>query len=295
MPQKARTLEVYRLTISGLPEGISYNQLFKKIIKIIPEDQKYFIINSKHYSLAKCKVNKEDDSLELQFTSYKEGNRPDVLNTETNTIQDNPLPLNLESIEYTHALGCPKKDRYLLILERNSQGIWPNTVAKLIELICKKYSMYLFEKRLREEIIVNLEPVPGSSFQEKVKKLKRITKATLRIVKPNPCWDDLENELGDLSDKSNARMIEVTTSAPRGKSLKKKDGLVHYILDLLAKKQLDRAVIEGRTEDKTKEKYTTTEESVKEQVSISLDDKGQVNSNEIYNEMGILKTMEWLD
>ena len=295
MSKKTRTIELYRLTISGLPESVSYDHLLQKIAGAIPKSRKYLKINSKHYSIEKCSVSEK--VTKVLFTSYKEGSRPDVLDTKTNAILKNPMPDNFESVEYTHVLGFLKNDKYLLILELNPQGIWANTIARFIEICCKHYSSKIFGEGLypKEEIIVNLEPVPGRSFQEKVEGLQRITKATLRIVKPNPCWDDLESELGGMSKESNARMVEVTSTAPRGKSLSKMSGIVRYIFDLFQKKHLDGAIIEGKTAEKTTERFTTKNENIKEKVTVSQNANGQINSDEMYNEMEILTSTDELD
>jgi len=295
MPDKLRIIEIYRLTISGLPASMTYGQLFQAITKVLHREQRYIKVNSKHHSVEIMPASGEQSRRtvhRLRFTSYKEGSRPDVLNTETSKIQKNPLPTYLESVEYTHAILCRDKERYLLVLEHNGQGIWANTIAHFIEIVCNKYysDIFIADTPSKEGIVVNLVPVPGESFRTKLLNLERITKATLRIVKPNPCWDDYEFLLGDMAKESNAGVIDITSIAPRRRGLSKKFGIVRYILDLFTHEHLDRAIVEGQTKDKTKEKYSTEADGIKEHVSVPTDAKGQVDSSAIYAKMDSLSS-----
>jgi len=68
---------------------------------------------------------------------------------------------------------------------------------------------------------MSLEAEPGEEFLKRLESLDRITNARLRIVRPNPGWKDLEAELGQMADDSDAHKAEVVARARRGSSLEK--------------------------------------------------------------------------
>ncbi|MDO4584907.1 MAG: hypothetical protein Q4D62_12485 [Planctomycetia bacterium] len=286
MPQtKSRTIEAFRLTISGLPENISYNEVFKAIARH-SEEYKY-TYRSKYIFLKDCNYSKRQDALQLRFISYKEGEKPDVIDTTTNMIQDNPLPSNFESVKYTHVLGI-KDDRYTLMIERNAEGgVSPKEIIFFIQYMCNTYWKKLFGEGIKplEEIVVNIEPIPGPSFIEHLKGLERIKEATVRIVKKNPSWKDFSGPIGELSDRSNAAKADITIVAPRGKGLKKEDGICLFIQEAYSKRELDWASVTGDTVDKKRITYKTSEDSIKEKVSVNIDSKGQIIATEIYDQL----------
>jgi hypothetical protein len=285
MPTIQRKIEVYCLTISGLPEGTAYGPFLKwlrgdtrPVAKMVKKEQR------KSHGLNEALL--LNHRLRMRFLSFTKGHRPDVLDTNEFSLQLNPLTPVQTNVEWTHVLGGLKNDRYLLLIERNSSGIWPSTLERYIQWMIDEF--YEIEPAGGEEdqepVTVSLEAVPGQEFIDRVNKLERITEATVRIVRPNPGWADLEDELGDVAHDSDAHNAEVTMRARRKKSLKSKGGILTWIRTQFAKQSLDYARVKGERDGRV-DAFNTEKLGKHTYINMKMDDRGQVQPSDAWNKL----------
>jgi hypothetical protein len=282
--RKRRKFEIHRLTISGLSDGTDYRKLINYIgDNTVSLKDAIWAHGDKTHAMEETFL--RDDYLRLKFLSYKTGYRPDILDTEDFTIEPNPLRSNQAGIDYTHALLVPRGDQWLMVIEKIQGGIWPDTIALYFNWMLNTFPLPDGVPRdLVEEIIVSVEPEPGESFFRRIEELDRVTRATLRIVKPNPGWDDLENELGDEANESRAARADITMAASPRSSLAKRGGIIGRMRELFRLHRLGHAEISG-TKGKTVDNFTTEQLGQKTQRTVQLDQNGQVISEDAYNQM----------
>lgn len=288
MALKRRWIEVHRLTISGLDDGTAYGSLLRntrnKIEKLenTVRDQ-----GGKSHALYEAKVIKS--RLRMRFLSYTTGYRPDILNTDGYAIEPNPLADSQTGVEWTHVLGARANGRYLLLCEKVQSGIWPSSIESYLQWMIDKVHGQEWvgdEEEDDENITVSLEPEAGAAFVKRIDDLTRVRLATVRTVRPNPGWKDLENELAGEADDSKAQKADVTMTARREASLSKTKGIVGAIKSMFANKELDYAAIEGEREDGQKDHFTTKNLVERRRLSLKLDEGGQVEHSDAWTRLG---------
>ena len=291
MPTKNRKIEVYRLKISGLPEGMSYGNFVNEVRRsadsvadtIMKQGEKWhgimdFTIRNRR--------------MRVRFLSYKKGHRPDILNTENYELGPNPLMPTQTGVEYTHVLGNNVNGRYLLIVERNHSGIWPSTIEKYLQRLIDKFYDSESDQEDGDPITVNLEAEAGPEFIERLDRLNQIKVATVRVVRPNPGWSDLDSELGRMASDSDARRAEITMGARRNESLDKSRGLIRWIIEKFHSRDLDYASIQGKRGRQT-DSFNTQKLIKHTMVPMEIDERGQVVSEDAWSKMAqILNDLE---
>lgn len=120
-----------------------------------------------------------------------------------------------------------------------------------------------------------MEFEPGEEFLDRLDQLTRITKASVRTVRPNPGWGDLETELASQSEASDAHKVEVTFSARRSASLSQADGVLAAIREMFVEQELDYAAIEGERAGR-RDSFNTAKLGHRERIRLESDDNGQV-------------------
>jgi hypothetical protein len=228
--------------------------------------------------------------LRLRFLSFTTGYRPDILDTEAYSLGPNPLADSQTGVEWTHVLGGRVNGRYLLLCEKVQAGIWPSSIEQYLQWMIDKVhgQEWVGEETDDEEnITVSLEPEPGAAFVQRINSLSRIRVATVRTVRPNPGWKDLETELAGEADESKAQKADVTMVAKRDASLAKSKGIVQAIKSMFASKELDYAAIEGER-DGQKDHFTTKNLVERRRLSIKLDEGGQVDHSDAWAKLGAM-------
>jgi len=289
MPTKRRWIEVHRLTISGLKKGTGYGSFLRHTYHDI-ESLSDAVWDHGGKSHALYKVRLTDKRLRLRFLSYTTGYRPDILDTEGYSIEPNPLAETQTGVEWTHVLGGKVNRRYLLLCEKVQSGVWPATVGHYLQwMIDKVYGQQWmgYEDEDNENIWVSLEPEPGVEFINRINGLSRIRLATIRTVRPNPGWRDLETELAREADESQAHKADITMTARRQASLAKNKGIVQTIKELFSSKELDYAVVEGER-DGQNDHFNSKKLVERKRLSFRLDDGGQVDSADAWAKLGDL-------
>lgn len=286
MAQKRRWVEVHRLTISGLEDDTEYGSFlqntrgeFEALSDAVWEH------GGKSHALHTVSI--KNNRLRLRFLSFTTGHRPDILDTKGYSISANPLAETQTGIEWTHLLGGRVNGRYLLLCEKVQPGIWPVTLEGYLQWMIDKVNNQQWTDDNAEDdeyISVSLEPETGDKFVERINGLSRIRWATLRTVRPNPGWADLENELSGEAKESHAQKADVTMTAPRQDSLAKNKGIVQAIKDLFKTKKLDYAAIEGERDGQI-ENFNSKKLVERKRLSFNMDSGGQIQPQDAWNKM----------
>jgi hypothetical protein len=282
-----RKVEVYTLTISGLPEGTGYGKTIRnlrgktRLVRemVMKNGDKYHALNS---------ASLQNHRLRLQFLSYTEGHRPPVIDTNSFNITENPLTDSQTFLEWTHVLGAKVGGVYTLLIERNTSGIWPTVMERYFQWLFDEF--YAPPDDEAEEgdgmpVTVAMEAQPGDAFMERIEKLDRITEATVRIHRPNPGWADLESELGALARASQAERAEVKLKAPRKDGLASQRGIMAWIREKFSRRELGWAAIEGKKGKRT-DRFNTEKLNKHFFVNLEVDKQGQIQPENVWNRLG---------
>ena len=289
---KRRKIEVYRLTIAGLKPNVDYLSLLRRAWNGINDGQKVVLtIGGRSHVLHELKQTQK--VLWLQFISYSEGERPEVINTKSLSIKRNPLSANETQLYWTHAVVAARKDRVNMLIERVQTGIWPTRIEEylqwLFDLPDNQKLLAEVQADPREPLTVNLELETDKSFMKQVLGMERIIAATVRIVRPNPGWKDYEDLLSKEALASDAKHADVGMHARRNASLRKNDGIVQAIKDLDQQNRLGRAVVEGEV-DKERTTISTDQHGKSKYMYLPTDSDGNVE-----HDAALMKFLEYLD
>jgi hypothetical protein len=281
MPTKQRKVEVYRLTISGLDEDVTYGRFIsdtrrraRRLSDLVMKS------GDKSHVLSDAKI--QSNHLRLRFMTFTRGYRPDVLDTEAFEIHPNPLTATQTGIEWTHIVGAPHGGRYMMLIERNRRGIWPSSLEDYLQWMVDGW--HNSQTGNADPVTVSLEADPGPEFLQRLGRLDRITEATVRIVRPNPGWQDLDTELGAVAQESDAQKAEVTLKARRRSSLKRQGGFIQWIRSKLGQGELDYAAIKGRHGNET-DAFNTAKLGKHATLDLEVNDGGQVVSSDAFAKM----------
>lgn len=293
MASRERKIEVYRLTISGLPKETVYNSFLLQLCGTSHSIADMVMkSNEKWHALAEASVSTH--GLKLRFMSYAKGHRPDILDTDKFSLQPNPLTPTQTGVEWTHVLGNMSNTRYILLVERNQAGIWPTTLETYFEWMINKYwkPQAPEHDEDREPVCVSLEAEAGPEFLIRMNELDRVTEASLRIVRPNPGWRDLDSELGDVAQVSDAHRAEIRMNARKRSSLNREKGIIDWIRSKFEARELDYASVKGQRGDR-KDSFNTKQLVKREILRMEVDERGQVIAKDAWDKMS--KMMNELD
>jgi hypothetical protein len=120
----------------------------------------------------------------------------------------------------THAMVDAGKR--LLVIETKKGGLNPFSLAILIEEFLRKKSEF---KNLELSFI----PIADKEFSARIDEFSRIRSATITIARPNVDWTDRHNQLTEVAKESDAKALDVTARAKRGKGLSKEHGIIEFI------------------------------------------------------------------
>ena len=286
MAKRQRKIEVYKLTISGLESAAEYDSILYRLWGENHElSNLLFKYSSKTHALHS--IVQGANRSRFRFLSFTKGQRPDILDTDGLLIKPNPLTANQTIVEWTHILGAVKQNRYVLLVERNFNGIWPSTIEHYFQMLFENFYTWNFDdssSNPRNQIVVSLEPESGPEFIARMDALEHITEAKVRIVRPNPGWGDLESELGARADESDARKVDIVMTARRKSSLNKRSGLLAWIRRAFRNRELGFVAIKGSRKGKM-ESFNTEKLVRHQKASLELTDNGQIHEEDIWNRL----------
>lgn len=295
MKDRLRRVEVHRLTISGLGSQVMYEQFLSGVRQVLT-GLKHTIWEHRTRSYGLQEAHVSGNRIRLLFFSFTTGSRPDILDTSNFSIHANPLSESQTGVEWSHVMGGKVGSAFLLLFERSQIGLRPQTAEEYLQWLIDEAvlrSPSLVGTDLPREVALTIEAVPGPEFADRLHRLERVTKATLRTVRPNPGWADLDSELGKLASDSGANKVDVTVSPkPRG-SLQKNRGILGWIKDLLRSGSLGYAAIEGVTPEQEKDEFSTSRLGLQKRLPMKLDAHGQVQHGDAWGKLG--KMMDGLE
>jgi hypothetical protein len=225
----------------------------------------------------------------MLFLSFTTGYRPDILDTQEFAIQPNPLSEHQTGVEWTHVLAGPVGAQFLLLIERSQVGIWPTTIEAYLQWMIDRHPEPQPRGDRRgsqqeETIVVSIEARPAQEFIARLDGLTRVTRATVRTVRPNPGWHDLETELGLEAGESDAHKAEVSMTARRRHSLSRSRGIVAAIRRLFQSRRLNYAAVQGEREGE-QDSFTTQRLGEKKTIDFELDEHGQVQHEDAWQKL----------
>lgn len=275
---KRRKLELHRLTISGLSEGVDYQKFLISLwANLENRENRIFTPGGKGHALDQAR--EVQGHLWLQFFSFAEGERPEVLDTNDMSISENPLTDSEALLHWTHAMGAKLSDRYVVLLERVQAGIWPSKLEHYLQWLIDHPANELIAKEATanadEPISVSVELEADASFLKLIDSMERVVSASIRIVRPNPGWGDYEDLLSEEAKDSDAHSAEVTMNARRGASLSKTDGIIEAMREAYRGNKLGRAVVEGDVDGERK-RVTTANHGKSQYKYLETNENGNV-------------------
>ncbi|MBX3458571.1 MAG: hypothetical protein KF696_01250 [Planctomycetes bacterium] len=280
---KRRKLEVHVLIISGMDGPAGYIDLLTNTRSRMRTLRETLIrVGSKNHGMEQ--VEQRGDAVALRFFSFTEGERPDVLDTDRFEIQDSPLSESQTPLAWTHVVGKPVGDKFVLVIEKSQGGLWPNALEDYLNDLLFKFHK---DERDRPTYTVSVEPKAGSRFVARVRQMDRIRRASIRTARPNPGWADLETTLGHEAGASNAHKAEVEMTAARNAGLSRNNGIVKRILDLAAAAQLTFAAIEGERNGQH-ERFDSEKLGEYRYVDLNVDTDGKVVKESAFNALAAL-------
>lgn len=284
---RRRKIEAHRLTISGLREDADYANFLVALRRAAHshEDATQQTRNKSH--LLWDARRQRNGHIRLSLISFSRGFRPDILDTDAYQITATPLGENQTGVEWTHCLGGQVGNRFVLLIEKHQGGIYPKSLEHYLNWLIQRIETVPFAVTGDEDqtdVVVSIEAEPGEEFIRRLDALDRITAATYRIVRPNPGWADLENELGVEAQNSNAQRAEVSMRPRRQGALSQTSGIIGAIKSRFRSQQLDFAHVEG-TRDGRKDSFNTEHLGKHEYAELRTDEQGQVDHNDAWQQM----------
>lgn len=132
MPTLSRSIEVHRLTISGIPERTHYGPFLRSVFDESGNlSDRVYDFGSKSHALHSLRI--VNGRFRLRFLSFTSGFRPDILDTDQFVIQPNPLGPSQTGVEWTHVLGGRLANRYVLFVEKVRSGIAPRAIEAYLQ------------------------------------------------------------------------------------------------------------------------------------------------------------------
>ena len=286
MATKRRKIEVHRLTISGLEDDASYVEFLRNLRGQfdLHEDatQKG---RTKSHVLWDC-VRHQNGRLRMRFISFSKGFRPDILDTEDYEIGPTPLEESQTGVEWTHCLAGESGARFLMLVEKHQGGIYPRSIETYLNWMIGKSDQprQATDDEELAEVLVSLEAEPGEEFIARLDALTRIKAATYRIVRPNPGWADLENELGTQAADSQAHKADISMNASRGGTLNRVRGIIAAIRQRFQAQQLDYAQIDGERDGRS-DKFNTEQLGRHAFIEFETDAQGQIDHGNAWRKL----------
>jgi len=120
----------------------------------------------------------------------------------------------------THAMIDAGKR--LLAIETKKGSLNPFSLAVLIEEFLRTNSEF-------KDLDLSFSPIADEEFISRIDGFSRIRSATITITRPNVDWTDRHTQLTEVAKESDAKALDVTARAKRGKGLSKEHGIIEFI------------------------------------------------------------------
>lgn len=275
MPFIGRKLEFFSFHGRSPKRKFDYDIFFNEVSKIAPQNR-VFKIGKRTFAIPSFQYKQGIGSLIIYEGDDK---TPLIFNAESGEERHEKLQRNEFVAEKTHAVFDLKKRQFLI--EYVQRGAKAYHLSDLLQFLARK----IFDD---PDIMFTLNPDISEDFIKEVGRFERIRVATMRLSRPNQDWTDCYNGLSEVAEDSEAQDFDVSMKAGRGQSLKKKEGIIKIIGDLVKQpiSALKNAKITGTRRDENKETTISTFKHIAHRrTRIRTDEDGYVLANDIIEKM----------
>jgi len=182
----------------------------------------------------------------------------------------------------THAILDIARRR--IAIEYVRSGAKAHHIASLMEDIAAKSD----EPKFRE-MIVSLTTIPNESFLREIAEFERVRTIELGLAMPNAGFGDhFPNLLGELIETTGGAAGDVEIRAPRGKSLRKRGGLMTILRNIVqdAHPYLQKAIVRGfKRNSEAEDAASLKRQNVNKRVRFEVNDAGAVRSDEVSRQL----------
>jgi hypothetical protein len=217
-----RKLEVFALHIRSDEGSVDYRELFRWLASVDAEDRSH-MIGDRLVAIPRLSV--DDQCATLRAYEGERGINPLIFNATLARERIQRLRSGEIVATKTHALiSLATREA---IVEYNHRGAKAVDIAQVLEIVSRRRADF-------DDVTIELNPVADEAFVQALERFRRIRIASMRMARPNVDWTDHYNNLTAVAAESEARTVEVTFSADRGRSLAREGGVVKFIRDLAA-------------------------------------------------------------
>ena len=163
------------------------------------------------------------------------------------------------------------------VVEMNARGARAGDIARVLEDTARHNKGW-------ELITLELTSIAMKDFIAEIDKFERTRLASVKLARPNPGWHDDYEYFRELTERSNARTIEVAVTANRGESLQKNSGLIQRIKQFIGNQDVPvkSAFISGRMAGEEDETSISLSRFVEHhRVYVKLTPDGHVDDTDI--------------
>src|SRR6266567_2270214 len=134
-----RKVEIHRLIISGLPQDEEYGALLRRIRQRVSRLQDLVLAYGSRSHLLYSAATTTRGRMRMRFISYTTGFRPDIFDTQSFSLGQNPLGANQTGVDWTQVIGGDVRNRYLLAVERGRNLTAPGTIERYLQWLLGAY------------------------------------------------------------------------------------------------------------------------------------------------------------
>lgn len=135
---------------------------------------------------------------------------------------------------------------------------------------------------------VEFAPIPDENFWSQIIGLERIREAHISVVRPNAGFSDHYTRLSGLIEDSNGRAADFGVRAGKGRSLRKNNGIVRVIKEIIDDPQpylRGVTVIGRRPQEDVETRISLTRNKKQRKAKVSTDTDGHVLDNDAFQEL----------
>jgi len=267
-----RKLQVFALHARADSAQVDYSELFKRIASL-PADQRLSDFEGRVVAIPTLEFRR--GTAWLVAYEGDRGVNPLIYSTSSARERIQRLRTGEVVAHKTHASFDMRRRES--VIEYNHRGAKAHDIAIVLEALARRcWDDPTFA--------IELNPFADEEFAKAIVHFERIRVATLRVARPNIDWTDHYNNLTEVAQDSDARIIEVGVTASRGGSLSPRRGVVGYIRDLAREglSILKGARVTGIREGESEETTVSLAHHIEHQkVNVRMTEDGHVDDEDV--------------
>jgi hypothetical protein len=270
--RSSRKIEAFALHARNGTTHVDYHDLFQYLVDLAPDKRRS---EKDDEVIAFPVVTKTGARICVTASTGEKGTNPLVHDMGSGQDEVIQLPQTKFLTDRMHVL-IDVETREAAV-EYNHRGAKAWDIARAIESIVSKQNAQY------KSLSVELVPIVDEGFLTAIGRFGRIRLASATVARPNNSWGTHAEQLLKVADGSDARTVEITLTAFKGKSLSVTDGIVGMIKEWARLKLpfLQQATLRGTRTDETAESVVSLGHYILHQkVDVTLVD-GHVDSSEI--------------